>query len=119
MEGFISKYNFFGIIGIFEYSCSGIEAGSKSKIDLTSFKHVRFLGVQVNQLKSLYFKYKQSALLERKALAKLFESVKRLDSRLEEIFSVIDLKKSANFGQFLSIIPLFLENYEEIMENLD
>lgn len=115
----MSQFNFFGIIGIFEYSCSGIEGGSKSKIDLTNFKHVRFLSLQVNQLKSLFFKYKQSALLEKPALYKLFESVKRLDSCLDEIFSVLDLKKSANFGQFLSLIPLFLENYEEIMRNLD
>ena len=72
----------------------------------------------MQQLKQLYFKYKQSNLLEKNGLHELLRCVENTDFSVEGVFQILEIKNYANFGQFLSIIPLLLENYSKIMQNL-
>ena len=118
-EGHVTSANFYGILGIFEYSCSGIEGNSRSKLDITNASQLRYLSQQIQQLKNLYFKYKKSSLLEKQALGKLLKAVDGLDNTAEEIFKLIEVKNQAKFGQFLSIVPFLLENYTKIMQSLE
>ena len=65
----------------------------------------------------MYFKYKQSNLLDRQGLQNLLK-ISETEDVTEEIFNFLEIKKITSFGQFLSIIPLLLENYTKIMQKL-
>lgn len=78
-------------------------------------KHLRYLDVQIQQLKLLYFKYKKSDLLEKKKLVKLLKCSGETEKLYWETLDLLEIEKIATFGQFLRFVPLLLENYSKIM----
>lgn len=78
-------------------------------------KHLNYLDVQIQQLKLLYFKYKESNLLEKKKLVKLLKCSEEMEKIYWETFDLLEIQKIATFGQFLRLVPILLENYSKIM----
>ena len=106
------------MVGIYEYSCAGVDGSNNSKIDLNNSKQLNYLSTQIENLKILYFKYKDSNLLEKPGFLLLLSSTNHSTTLAEEIFQLLEVKTTASFGHFLSIIPFLLENYSQIMDNI-
>lgn len=110
--------SFFGAVGIYEYSCGGLATLCQSKLDIMNTKHIRYLNLQIQQLKLLYFKYKRTNLLERNGLIELLQCSGSMENITLDVLELLEIKENANFGQFLSLIPFLLENYSAIMQKV-
>ena len=86
----------------------------KDKTVFQNERHLQSLNAQVNEIKRIYKHYSDGKLLTRDGFGTLLRSI-CTDEHTEEILTYLVIGNKVNFGQFLSVIPLLLENYDNLM----
>ncbi|OMJ71761.1 hypothetical protein SteCoe_29932 [Stentor coeruleus] len=113
--GIISKQHFYGILTMYEYTNFGMPKNlSSSRLDFNNLRHLQSLSTQVNEIKRIYKHYSDCQLLTRDGFTCLLRSIFNSECT-EEILFFLTIGNKVNFAQFLSVIPLLLENYDNLM----
>jgi hypothetical protein len=100
---------------MYEYTNFGMPKNlPSSRLDFNNLRHLQSLNAQVNEIKRIYKHYSDGKLLTRDGFGTLLRSI-CTDEHTEEILTYLVIGNKVNFGQFLSVIPLLLENYDNLM----
>lgn len=114
-NGFIQKQHFFGILTMYEYTNYGMGKNlPSSRLDFNNLKHLQVLYNQVTEIKRIYKHYSDGKLLSREGFVNLLKSI-CTDDQTSEIIQYLSITSKVNLGQFMSVIPLLLENYDNLM----
>lgn len=100
---------------MYEYTNFGMPKNlSSSRLDFNNLRHLQNLSTQINEIKRIYKHYSDCQLLTRDGFSSLLRSIFNNECT-EEILLLLTIGNRVNFAQFLSVIPLLLENYDNLM----
>ena len=100
---------------MYEYTNFGMpKVLPTSRFDFNNIRHLLSLKAQVTEIKRIFKHYSDGRLLSREGFSNLLKSISS-DEQTEEILKFLVIGNKVNFGQFMSVIPLLLENYEKLM----
>ena len=85
-----------------------------SRLDLNNLRHLQSLHTQVSEIKRIYKNYSDGKLLSKEGFANLLKSI-CTEEQTDEIIQYLVIIKKVNFGQFMSAIPILLENYDSLI----
>ena len=100
---------------MYEYTNFGMPKSlPNSRLDFNNLKHLTNLHSQVIEIKKIFKHYSEGKLLSKSGFSTLLQSICTED-QTEDIIDFLSIDKKVNFGQFMTVIPLLLENYESLM----
>lgn len=100
---------------MYEYTNYGMGKNlPSSRLDFNNLKHLQVLFNQVSEIKRIYKHYSDGKLLTREGFVNLLKSI-CTDDQTEEIIQYLSISSKVSLGQFMSVIPLLLENYDNLM----
>lgn len=85
-----------------------------SRLDFNNIRHLQALHSQVLEIKRIFKHYSDGKLLTKEGFSLLLLSICSQE-HATEIMDFLAIGSKVGFGQFLSIIPLLLENYDNLM----
>jgi hypothetical protein len=113
--GTVSKQHFYGILSMYEYTNFGMPSSlPSSRLDLNNTRHLKNLHSQVTEVKKIFKHYSDGRLLSKEGFSSLLKTICSEDQS-EEILRYLLIGNKVNFGQFMIVIPLLLENYDSLM----
>ena len=100
---------------MYEYTNFGMaKVLPSSRFDFNNMKHLQNLQSQVLEIKRIFKHYSDGKLLSKEGFSNLLRSICS-NEQTEEILHYLMIYNKVNFGQFMSAIPLLLENYDSLM----
>ena len=100
---------------MYEYTNFGMaKVLPSSRFDFNNIKHLTNLQAQVIEIKRIFKHYSDGKLLSKEGFSNLLKSI-CTEEHTQEILHYLMIGGKVNFGQFMSSIPLLLENYDSLM----
>ena len=100
---------------MYEYTNFGMpKTLPSSRLDLNNSRHLQSLHAQVVEIKRIFKHYSDGKLLNKQGFSNLLKSI-CTEEQAEEILEFLLIGSKVNFGQFMSAIPILLENYDSLM----
>lgn len=100
---------------MYEYTNFGMpKVLPSSRLDFNNIRHLQNLYEQVNEIKRVFKNYSDGKLLSKEGFASLLSSICS-EEQTEEIIKYLLIVKKVKFGQFVSAIPILLENYDSLI----
>ena len=100
---------------MYEYTNFGMgKCLPSSRLDFNNLKHLQVLYNQVSEIKRIYKHYSDGKLLSKEGFVNLLKSICS-ESQTLDIIHYLSISSKVTLGQFMAVIPLLLENYDNLM----
>jgi hypothetical protein len=100
---------------MYEYTNFGMGKNlPTSRLDFNNLKHLQVLHNQVSEIKRIYKHYSDGKLLSKEGFVNLLKSI-CTEVQTADIVSYLSITSKVTLGQFMAVIPLLLENYDNLM----